>query len=320
MLLLPRRAVADRGPLAASLLALAVLGSGAAAEAAEEVLVVGDSWGFAAAPALQQVFDAEGLGHVTVINAAVPGETADDLAKVPGLQGISDALAAHPDTVVVHLSIGGNDFLGAWSASLTPAQEDALFDAILDDVDTIVQHVLTLRPDVQLLQPSYDYPRPLPSGTPLEVNTASEELASRLQALADATPGMGFENLNGLMQLHFGFPSLAIPPFDPSLPRLDLPGPEEAFADAIHLTAEGYVLFAEALSDRFYRDILAPPAVPVLSGPAFVLLAALVAGSTWAVRRARKATSTGSRGPTGLPSLDSAEVLDVSDIRSPPTR
>ena len=95
---------------------------------------------------------------------------------------------------------------------------DALFDVIIADVQTIVQHVLTLRPDVLLLQPSYDYPRPLPSGTPLEVNTAAENLATRIQTLADSIAGMSFENLNGLMQIHFGLPGLGLPPFDPSLP------------------------------------------------------------------------------------------------------
>jgi lysophospholipase L1-like esterase len=285
--------------LATGLLVLAVLGPSGVARAGEDVLVLGDSWGFATAPALAQVFAANGLSDLSIVNAAVPGETANDLAKPAGLQSISDALAAHPETIAVHLSIGGNDFLGAWNASLTPAQEDALFEAILDDIDTIVQHVLSLRPDVQVLQPSYDYPRPLPLGTPLEVNTASEQLAARIQALADATPGMSFESLNGLMQLHFGFPSLDIPPFDPSLPRLDLPGPVEAFADAIHLTPQGYLLFAEALTDRFYSSIAAAPAVPAVPGAGTLLLAALLAGSArGGVRTAMRRSESSSASDT----------------------
>ena len=130
--------------------------------------------------------------------------------------------------------------------------------------------------------PSYDYPRPLPLGTPLEVNTAAEELASRVQVLADSIPGATFENLNGLMQLHFGFPTLAIPPFDPSLPRLDLPGPEEAFpvSDPIHLTAEGYLLFADELFDRFYGQALGPAAVPALPDSAVWALGVLLVALT----------------------------------------
>jgi lysophospholipase L1-like esterase len=266
------------------LLAGWLLGQGASAHAAAEVLVVGDSWGFLTAPALAQVLLDNRHPGVGVVNASVPGETADDLSKPPGLQSIGDALAAHPDVVVVHLSIGGNDFLGGWTASLTAAQEDMLFDAIVADVQTIAQHVLTLRPDVLLLQPSYDYPRRLPNGTPLEVNTAAEELSSRMQTLAGSTAGMTFENLNGLMQLHFGLPDLGLPPFDPSLPRIDQPSPAEAFVDAIHLTAGGYVIFSQELYDRFYAGVLPPPPVPALPFPAALLLAVLLlmsAASRW---------------------------------------
>ena len=252
------------------LIALLAMGAGTA-RAADEILVLGDSWGFATAPALQQVLDDNGHANVDVVNEAVPGDTAANLSNPTGLQGIGSDLAAHPDTVLVHLSIGGNDFLGSWSASMNPQQEDALFDGIVADIETIVLHIGSERPDVAILLPSYDYPRPLPLGTPLEVNTAAEELASRVQALADSIPGATFENLNGLMQLHFGFPTLGIPPFDPSLPRLDLPGPEEAFSDSIHLTAEGYLLFADELFERFYdpalgSEVEAVPALPEAAG------------------------------------------------------
>lgn len=253
----------------------------ATARAADEILVLGDSWGFATAPALQQVLDDNGHTSVGVVNEAVPGDTAANLSSPTGLQAISSDLAAHPDTVLVHVSIGGNDFLGSWSASMNPQQENALFDGIVADIETIVLHIGSERPDVAILLPSYDYPLPLPLGTPLEVNTAAEELASRVQARADSIPDATFENLNGLMQLHFGFPTLGIPPFDPSLPRLDLPSPEEAFSDSIHLTAEGYLLFADELFDRFYGPALgsgveAVPALPEAAGWALgALLVAL---------------------------------------------
>ena len=284
------RRFAVRGTLRSLLLAILVLGQSASARAADEVLVIGDSWGFLSAPALSQVLTDNSHGNVIVVNAAVPGETAANLSRVPGLQSISDELAAHPDTVLVHLSIGGNDFLANWTSSLTPAQEDALFDAIIADVQTIVQHVLTLRPDVLLLQPSYDYPRPLPSGTPLEVNTAAEDLATRIQTLADSIAAMSFENLNGLMQIHFGLPGLGIPPFDPSLPRIDQPSPAAAFADAIHLTSPGYLIFSDELYDRFYAAALPPPMVPTLPVPAALLLAALITG--WVAGRLRPCDPT----------------------------
>jgi lysophospholipase L1-like esterase len=248
-------------------LAVSIAMQAGTALAADEILVLGDSWGYATAPALQQVLDDNGYASVGVVDEAVPGDTAANLARPSGLQGISSDLTAHPDTALVHLSIGGNDFLGSWSASMNPAQEDALFDGIVADIETIVLHIGSERPDVAILLPSYDYPRPLPLGTPLEVNTAALELASRVQALAGSIPGATFENLNGLMQLLFGFPTLGIPPFDPTLPRLDLPGPEEAFSDSIHLTVEGYLLFANELLDRFYAPALGNAVVPVPALP-----------------------------------------------------
>jgi hypothetical protein len=208
------------------LIALLAMGAGTA-RAADEILVLGDSWGFATAPALQQVLDDNGHANVDVVNEAVPGDTAANLSNPTGLQGIGSDLAAHPDTVLVHLSIGGNDFLGSWSASMNPQQEDALFDGIVADIETIVLHIGSERPDVAILLPSYDYPRPLPLGTPLEVNTAAEELASRVQALADSI--------------------------------------------SIHLTAEGYLLFADELFERFYdpalgSEVEAVPALPEAAG------------------------------------------------------
>jgi lysophospholipase L1-like esterase len=286
-----------------TLSALAVLLlAGASAAGAREIVVFGDSWGFAIAPALQQVLDS--MGHdVTVVNAAVPGARAAQLSRPPGLQDLSDTLNAHPDADLVQLSIGGNDFLDNWNPELSAAQEDALFQAIVDDIETIVQHILSQGMDLQVFQASYDYPRPLPIGTPLQVNTASEQLASRLQALDQATERMRFHNHNGLMQVHFGFGALGIPPFDPSLPRIDLPGPEEAFVDAIHLTAEGYLIFAGANYDSFYRWQLART-VPVLSPWALALAALSVIAASSATLRSR----AGGRRPglqrlVGLPHL-----------------
>ena len=269
------------------LLAAALLA--AAPAQAAEIVVFGDSWGVPAVPALQQVLIEQGLTE-TVANAAVGGETASNLSKPPGLAHITNTLAAHPDAHLVHLSIGGNDFLDQWNAGLSPAQETALFDAILDDVETIVDQMLSLRPDIEILWSSYDFPRPLGLGTPAEVNAASLALAVLGSALADASgPGLSYGDYHGLMQVSFGFdgvqytsfdPPFAIPPGDPSLPDPSLPGPQAAFSDAIHLTAQGYTILAQAQFDSFYALRLlsgpTPTPVPALTRPLQASLAALV--------------------------------------------
>ena len=210
---------------------------------AARVVVFGDSWGVPAAPALQQVFIDQGHPD-TVANAAVAGETAANLSSPSGLSNISNSLAANPDADLVHLSIGGNDFLAQWSSSLNPAQEAVLFAAILADVETIVDHILSVRPGAFILWSSYDYPRPLPPlGTPTELNAASLTLAGLAQALADAKGlGLTYGGFSGLMQVTYGFdgvqytpfdPAFPIPPGDPSLPDPSLPSPNAAFADPI---------------------------------------------------------------------------------------
>ena len=77
---------------------------------AARILVVGDSWGVAAGPALQAALIKNGSKE-TVNSIAVGGETAENLNTPEGLQKITAALEDNEDATHVHLSIGGNDFL-----------------------------------------------------------------------------------------------------------------------------------------------------------------------------------------------------------------
>jgi lysophospholipase L1-like esterase len=258
----------------------------AAPSQAARIVVFGDSWGVPAAPALQQVLVDHGLTEA-VAGAAISGDTAANLSKPPGLGYITDTLAAYPDADLVHLSIGGNDFLGAWSAAMSPAEEAMLFEAIVADVEAIVDHILALRPSAQILWSSYDFPRPIPQGTPSEVNAASLALGSLTAGLAAGKgAGLSYGNYSGLMQVSYGFdgvqytifdPPFPIPPGDPSLPDPTLPGPQAAFTDAIHLTAQGYAILAEAHFDSFYAARLLPQVAPVPAlGPSTLAVVALL--------------------------------------------
>jgi lysophospholipase L1-like esterase len=246
----------------------------AAPSQAAQIVVFGDSWGVPAAPALQQVLIDNGRPE-TVANGAVGGETAFNLSSPSGLAHISSVLSANPDADLVHLSISGNDFLGNWNSSLTPAQEAALFDSILTDVETIVDHIVLTRPNAQIFWSSYDYPRPLPLGTPAEVNAASDSLGALAQALADAEgPALTWGNFNGLMQVSFGFdgvqytpfdPATPIPAGDPSLPDPSLPSPFDSYSDPIHLTSQGYSILAEEQYAFFYAGIPEPSTAILLA-------------------------------------------------------
>lgn len=105
-------------------------------------------------------------------------------------------------------------------------------------------------------------------------------MAIEAQTLADSIPQLTFHNSLGLMQVQYGIPGLGIPAFDPSLPDSTLPSPEVAFADAIHLTPAGYLLFAEEAFDVFYEAQLVPEPVGDLNGDG--LVNALDAGTMFA--------------------------------------
>lgn len=247
-----------------SLAFVATLLSAAPAQAAR-ILVIGDSWGVAAGPALQQVLLDNGSAD-TVASIAVGGETAANINTPQWLQQITTALQANPDAKFVHLSLGGNDFLGSWNAFLSQAQEDQLIAGILEDITAIVDHIVEQRPGIRIYWSSYDFPRPLIIGQPVEVNNASLRFSLQAEALADARgEALSYGDFNGLTQVLFGFdgvqvslydPAFPIPAGDPSLPDPQYPGPAAAYADPIHLTPEAFLLLAESQYERFYEAVL----------------------------------------------------------------
>jgi len=149
--------------LSATLLSVCFLLTAAPVQAAR-ILVIGDSWGVAAEPSLQQVLSNNGSTD-SVAGIAVGGETAENINTPEWLQQITTALAENPDAEFVHLSLGGNDFLGNWTSFMPPAQEEQLIADILEDISAIVDHILeatTRNPDflVELrFPPSADHRR-----------------------------------------------------------------------------------------------------------------------------------------------------------------
>jgi lysophospholipase L1-like esterase len=273
-----------RNGMAALLLAVGWLGIGAAspASAVDGLLVVGDSW------AEQQwddqahalVFDAVGQVGVAVYGAATAesGTTAADWIQPARLQVLADELAQRADVDVVQLTLGGNDFLNAWSTALSPADESDLLAAVQADLATILEFVLDQRPDVEVLLSFYDYPnfvdtldgivglfvcRPLWNDLgqpdPRQLNSASTRFERAIASLADAHPRVFHVSHLGLMQAQFGFPSDGIPPGQLSPPGdLDLPSPVEAMRlggdDCFHLNAEGYDGLVLNQYDGYFED------------------------------------------------------------------
>lgn len=247
---------------------LALLLASASASAADGLLLIGDSW------AEQQwndqahalAFGALGFGSVPVYGEATTesGTTAADWVEPGRLQVIADELALRSDVGIVQLTLGGNDFLDAWSTALGPAEVRALSDRVYADLEQLTDFILAERPDVEILLSFYDYPNfvdtlggvigllvctplwnDLGRPDPLALNAASADFESRMAGLAQAHPRIHHVSHLGQMQWRFGFPDDGIPPGmlpppgDPSLPS-PVQALRLAGQDCFHLRAEGY--------------------------------------------------------------------------------
>jgi hypothetical protein len=253
--------------LAAIVGALSV--AGGVAGQGSEVVVFGDSWANRLSGPLRQTILDEGHSDIAVHNAGIEGARADELSSSDpsiGLPFIGATLLANPDAQIVHLSIGGNDLFDGILFINNDAVINSLLDRVVDDTETIVLEILSLRPDVEVYQSGYDFLQPILFFDPARVNEVMLDLDSRLLALAGTIPGYTYEGYYGFAQITYGIPDLGIPPGDPSLPRIDQPSPDFTFIDEIHYTPAVYGVFADELFVRYYESALTTPCIADVNG------------------------------------------------------
>jgi hypothetical protein len=244
---------------------------------AARILVIGDSWAIPTARALQGVVDEN--GHTNTIVQITPyWGYASELASDAGLATISSWLEKWPDTRIIHLSTGANDMGRTWEPSMAGTlQEDQLLTQIMNDVETVVDHINSIRPDIRILWSSYDYFRRINRQSPAETNGIYHAMAARSENFVlSREPRMTYMNLYGLFQVTYGFdgvvresfdPSHPIPPGDPSLPDSNLPSPWEPYGgDRSHPTPRGFKVFAQAMYDRHYASELESVAFQINAG------------------------------------------------------
>jgi len=148
------------------------------ASATKRILLVGDSWAQwpwkmgAFQNVLNNVFgtntyEVEGtytaLGGSTAAGWAsnfVPPEdtfpSPPGQANMPALDRITWCLNNWPTIDIIHLSISGND-MWSWRVGWTAEQENALFDTIQANVQTVVNWIHTNHPKVKVLLADYDF-------------------------------------------------------------------------------------------------------------------------------------------------------------------
>ena len=263
-----------------------------------KVLLVGDSWAdyMWQDRVLSAVFAAEGRADIREEGSltALSGSTAAEWASPAMLALISDELDRLPSVEVVQLTMGGNDFLagisgGGWHTGLTPLEEEALFMRVAGDVQTVIDHILDHDPSLKILISLYDYPNfvetlgglgalfciplynDLGQPTPLEINQVQQDFFDEVVLMVAGMPEVFLVSHLGMMQFHFGYPSMGIlsgellPPGD-----LELPSPPESLRfggnDCFHLSNEGYLFLAQNLWDQFYIDAFCRTLAQIIAG------------------------------------------------------
>jgi len=240
---------------------------------ADRILVIGDSGAEPFAAVFSAILLENGHSNITV-DATPFIRDAKQMRTLASLEDIATWLDERPDVIVVHMSIGGNDWVySGWRPSWADsAAERDLIARIIQQVEIVVDHIFSLRPDIQILWQGGDFPRPYSQGTPAEINTFLITFAEQKAQFAATRPGLNFVDTLGTLQVTYGFdgvqhtpydPGFVIPPGDPSLPDPGFPSPYEPFIpnEPFHKTPEGNKVLAQAQYDLFYG--------PLLNGPDF---------------------------------------------------
>ncbi len=264
-------------------LVLGVLASACSpARAQPRILVTGDSWGAFSQPVWDTVIATNGFVGTTHVNTSIGGMTAAGL-NTPALVSsqIIAPLLAFPTIDMVHLSIGGNDFLGAYNTALTPAQLNSLYSGVQANVQSLVDQILAVRPTIQVTIASYDYLNYIepvlagdtgttalwllqgaPSAGQLnralfgsqkapDFNNSVFGLEDFKTNVAVGNPRVHYSDSEGLMQLiSWGFSNLDLPT---PLARMN-----SAFGyDPIHLDQVGYAFWAQQAMLTANNNLLA---------------------------------------------------------------
>ncbi len=263
-----------------------------------KVLLVGDSWAWFmnTESTINNVFKTWGFSNYKFISnatLAVNGAETQDVMKATTEAEILHQLTINPSIEVVHLSIGGNDFLGDWKVSMTQGATDTLQNEVFERLDSIVRFIKSCKPGIRILWSGYVYTnfQEVISGssgigsanqfygtwqnmefpTALQFNTVQNAQSDQMNTYAANDPQVEYVEANGLMQYLYGqltplevapggtYPahSVPMPLGDPSYPS-----PQTAmrdyfvFKDCFHLSTQGYKDLVSYQTQKFYHKFL----------------------------------------------------------------
>lgn len=247
-----------------------------AQEPVKRILIVGDSWAASISAENRDDFPAEdvfdnalaenGLGswETQAEVTAWGGRKASDWAKLEHLAEIRAELEAYPSIDMVHLIIGGNDFLTqAIQGNLqgkTLAEREVLWDPVIANIRTIVEACTGVRDSIRVVIADYDYldyeaartfwKMDFGGATTAELNGWLRELGDRKKDLATELDRCEYVDNWGTLQYWFGDPpkSVSLPGGDPAKGM-----PEGISPDGIHPNAVAHKRLLQNAIDAYYR-------------------------------------------------------------------
>jgi hypothetical protein len=263
-----------------------------------KVLLVGDSWAFfmAADFTFNTIFERWGHSNYyfyTNFVLSENGAQTDDFLEQNKLDEIQQALDEYPSIEAVHLSIGGNDYLGDWHADMTQEQVDSITQGVFTRLEEVIEFIKDARPGITVVLSGYTYPNfgeviedtaPFQQIHPfydlwegmgfptfLEINNLLNSASELMANYAANDPQVVFVNATGILQHTYGqeYP-VGIPPggtYDPGSTPLPLglpymPSPKQSMRDygltldCFHLSPRGYRDFIDYQTKEFYHKFL----------------------------------------------------------------
>lgn len=264
-----------------------------------KVLLVGDSWAFfmGVDGTINTVFDRWGHSDVKFYTdpiIAENGAQTKDFLQQNKLDAIENRLNDNDDLEFVHLSIGGNDFLGQWDVNFTEQETEDLKVQVLDSIALIIDHIKSFKPDIKIVWSGYTYsnfeeiitdlPSLLQDSHPFystwegmdypdneTVNAVLNDFSYTISDYCENTDNVDFIMATGLMQYTYGQEDpLGVAPFGTyqaftaPLPEgyLDYPSPKgsmrnyTAFRDCFHLSGKGYRDLISYHTQKYYHKQL----------------------------------------------------------------
>jgi hypothetical protein len=244
---------------------------------AAEILVIGDSWAEPIGSQLRIVLAENGYADVPVYTTPYWGGPRN-FDSPEGLAALTGWLEQWPGVTHLYMMMGQNNWLCCWDTSMIGTQAEAdLFASIITHTDAVLDHILSIRPDLRIVWTAGEYFRPHHLGTPAQVNANHDRLAALAVDFSSTRPMLTFLDWNGLFQVTYGFdgtqyspydPPYPIPAGDPSLPDASLPSPYVAYPvpRPAHPTDAGYKVMAQALLDRYFAAELSASSFQINAG------------------------------------------------------